>query len=126
MVYSRIGDCYFKLNDYKSALASYRVAVAMQKQSDQAPTRYWIGLCSFLLGRNKEAVDEFLKIPALAPSSGMWVSTAYYWAGRASAASGNKEQAAEYFRKAGGKGKAPQEQFAMKKAEGMKKGARVQ
>jgi tetratricopeptide (TPR) repeat protein len=119
-VQSRIGDCYFRLLDYQSALEAYRSALPDQKPSQKPQTQYWIGFCSFLLGRDGEAVDEFLKVTELYPASGMWVSTAYYWAGRASERMGRKEQAAEYYRKAGGKGKSTQEKFAMKKAETVK------
>jgi tetratricopeptide (TPR) repeat protein len=115
-VYARIGDCYFRLGNYASALPAYRSALQNQKPADQPPTQYWIGFCSFLLNKNSEAVAELLKIPELYPGSGMWVSTAYYWAGRASERMGKTEQAAEYYRKAGGKGTSTQGQFAMKKA----------
>lgn len=120
-VHSRIGDCYFRLHDYRNALNAYRSALQNQKHSQRPPTQYWIGFCSFLLGNDKEAVAEFLKIPELYPSSGMWISTAYYWAGRASERMGDKEQAAEYYRKAGGKGTSIQGRFALKKAEAAKK-----
>jgi tetratricopeptide (TPR) repeat protein len=119
-VYSRIGDCYFRLQDYRSALESYRSALQQQKRSQRPPTQYWIGFCTFLLGKDQEAVAEFLKIPELYPSSGMWVGTAYYWAGRASERMGKKVQAEEYYRKAGGTGKSTHEQFALKKADSLK------
>jgi tetratricopeptide (TPR) repeat protein len=119
-VHSRIGDCYFRLQDYKSALNAYRIAVQNQKLSQRPPTQYWIGFCAFLLGNDDEAVTEFLKIPGLYPSSGMWVGTAYYWAGRASERMGRKEQAAEYYRKAGGNGKSTQGRFALKRADRIK------
>jgi tetratricopeptide (TPR) repeat protein len=115
-VYTRIGDSYFRLQDYRNALAAYRGALVKQKRSERAPTQYWIGFCTLLCGRDAEAVTEFLKIPEYYPSSGMWVGTAYYWAGRASERLGNKSQAAEYYRKAAGKGKSNQERFALKKA----------
>ncbi len=116
----RIGDCYFQLHDYYNALKAYRSALQNQKQSQRPSTQYWIGFCTFLLGNDKEAVAEFLKIPERYPSSGMWVSTAYYWAGRASERLGEKKQAAEYYRKAGGKGTSTQERFARKKAAALK------
>lgn len=116
----RIGDCYFKLGDYAGARQAYQSALPGQKSSDRPATQYWIGFCAFLLGRDREAVAEFLKIPELYPASGMWVSTAYYWAGRASERMGLKEQAAEYYRKAGGKGKSTQERFAIKKAQAVR------
>jgi len=119
-VHSRIGDCYFRLQDYKNALKAYRSALQDQNQSQRPPTQYWIGFCTFLLGKDGEAVAEFLKIPELYPSSGMWVGTAYYWAGRASERMGRKEQAAEYYRKAGGNGKSTQGRFAIKKAEAVR------
>lgn len=119
-IHSRIGDCYFRLHNYQRALSAYRSALQNQKYTERPPTQYWIGFCSFLLGNDKEAVSEFLKIPEHYPSSGMWVGTAYYWAGRASERMGDKAAAAEYYRKAGGKGKSTQERFAMKKAEAVK------
>jgi tetratricopeptide (TPR) repeat protein len=121
-VYARIGDCYFRLGNYANALPAYRNALQNQKPDDQPSTQYWIGFCSFLLNKNSEAVAELLKIPERYPGSGMWVATAYYWAGRASERMGKKEQAVEYYRKAGGKGTSTQGQFAMKKAEAIKKG----
>jgi len=119
-VYSRIGDCHFRLGNYHKAGDAYRAALEKQKPEERAPTQYWIGFCSFLSGKDTEAVSEFLKIPQLYPSSGMWVSTAYYWAGRASERMGKKDQAAEFYKKAGGMGKSTQERFALKKADGVK------
>lgn len=119
-IQSRIGDCYFKLGDYANARQAYRSALTGRKPSERAATQYWIGFCTFLLGRDGESVSEFLKVPELYPDSGMWVSTAYYWAGRASERMGRMEQAAEYYRKAGGKGKSTQERFAMEKAKAVK------
>ncbi len=120
-VQSRIADCYFQLHDYRNALNAYRGALKNQKPSEQPPTQYWIGLCTLLLGNDKDAVAEFLKIPERYPSSAMWVGTAYYWAGKASERMGDKAKAAEYYRKAGGKGSSTQERFAIKKAEEVSK-----
>mgnify|MGYP001599880853 FL=1 len=119
-VHSRIGDCYFRLQDYRNALKAYRSALQSQNKSQRPPTQYWIGFCAFLLGKDGEAVAEFLKIPELYPSSGMWVGTAYYWAGRASERMGRKDLAAEFYRKAGGNGKSTQGRFAIKKAEAVR------
>ncbi|HEY6011014.1 MAG TPA: tetratricopeptide repeat protein [Nitrospirota bacterium] len=119
-VYTRIGDSYFRLQDYRNALAAYRGALTKQKRTERAPTQYWIGFCTLLSGRDEEAVAEFLKIPEYYPTSGMWVGTAYYWAGRASERLGKKAEAAEYYRKAAGKGKSTQERFALKKANTVK------
>ncbi len=116
-VHARIGDCYFQLHDYSNALDAYRIALQNQSPSAQAPTQYSIGLCSFLLGKDKEAVAEFLKIPERYPSSAIWIGTAYYWAGKASERMGDKTKAAEYYRKAGGRGSSTHERFAIKKAE---------
>jgi tetratricopeptide (TPR) repeat protein len=123
LVHTRIADSYFRLIDYQRALDAYRQAIEYQEPAERAQTQYWIGFCVLLLGRDAEAVAEFLKIPENYPASGMWVGTAYYWAGRASERMGKKEQAAELYRKAGGKGKSTQGRFAMKKAEETKKGA---
>ena len=120
LLHTRIADSYFRLTDYNHALEAYRRALKEQKSPERAQTQYWIGFCTFLLGRDAEAVTEFLKIPEIYPSSGMWVSTAYYWAGRASERMGGKEQAAEYYKKAGGNGKSSQGKFAMKRAEAVK------
>jgi tetratricopeptide (TPR) repeat protein len=103
--------------NYSGALDAYRGAIRNQKPADQPPTQYWIGFCCLMQGKDAEAVKEFLKIPESYPSEGMWVSTAYYWAGRASERMGKKEQAVEFYRKAGGNGKSTQERFAMKKAD---------
>ncbi len=115
-IHTKIGDSFFRLGHFKDALLSYRSALREQKRSERPVTQYWIGFCCFLLGRDAEAVRELLKIPELYPGSGMWVSTAYYWAGRASERMGKKAQAAEYFKKAGGDGKSTQGRFAIKKA----------
>jgi tetratricopeptide (TPR) repeat protein len=120
-IYTRIGDSYFQLGGFRDALGAYRKALDLQKPAEQPQTRYWIGFCSFLLGRDAEAVAEFLKIPELHPDAGMWVSTAYYWAGRASERMGKKDQAAGLYRKAGGSGKSTQGRFAIKRAEEVKK-----
>jgi tetratricopeptide (TPR) repeat protein len=119
VLHTRIADSFFHLTDYRSALDEYRRALADQKPVERAQTQYWIGLCTLLLGRNDEAVHEFLKIPESYPASGMWVNTAYYWAGRASERMGRREQAAELYRKAGGKGTSTQGRFALKKAKAM-------
>jgi tetratricopeptide (TPR) repeat protein len=119
-LHTRIADSYFQLGAYRKALTAYRSALKEQKQSERPQTQYWIGFCAFLLGKDAEAVNEFLKIPELYPGSGMWVATAYYWAGRASERMGKKEPAAEYFRKAGGSGASAQGRFALKKAEAVK------
>jgi tetratricopeptide (TPR) repeat protein len=117
----RIADTYFRLEDYRNALSEYRIALQEQKVSERPSTQYWIAFCTMLLGRDAEAVNEFLKIPQLYPEAEMWGSTAYYWAGRACERSGKKEQAAEYFRKAAaGSGKSTQGKFALKKAEKVK------
>ncbi len=117
LLHTRIADSYFRLVDYPHALDAYRQAIIYQVPAERAQTQYWIGFCALLLGRDEEAVIEFLKIPENYPTSGMWVGTAYYWAGRASERMGKKEQAAELYRKAGGKGTSTQERFAIKKAD---------
>jgi len=119
-IHSRVADGYFQLGDYDRALAKYRVAINGQKRSEQPMTQYWIGFCCFLTGRDNEAIAELLKIPELYPDSGMLVSTAYYWAGRASERMGKKDQAADYYRKAGGSGKSTQARYAKKRAEAVK------
>jgi tetratricopeptide (TPR) repeat protein len=115
-VHSRIGDCEFRLGNFKNALDAYRAALKNLRETQKPETQYWIGFCCFLLGRDAEAVTEFLKIPQNYPASAMWVGTAYYWAGRASERRGETDRAAEYYRKAGGKGKTTQGKFALKKA----------
>jgi TolA-binding protein len=113
----RIADSYFRMEDYRNAREAYRRALNGQVESERPATQYWLAFSTFLMGKNNEAANEFLKIPELYPDSGMWVSTAYYWAGRACERIGKKELAAEYFRKAGGSGKSAQERFALEKAE---------
>lgn len=119
-IHTRIGDAYFRLGFFKQALDSYQCALNGQKESLRPETQYWIGFCSFLLGRDSEAVKEFLKIPELYPRSRMWVGTAYYWAGRSCERLGKAEEAALYYRKAGGNGRSSQERFAQRKAEAVK------
>jgi len=121
-VHARLGDCYFQLHDYRNALNAYRTAIGSQNNSQKPATQYWIGFCVLLLGNNKEAVVEFLKIPDLYPSSGMWVGTAYYWAGMASERMGQRVQAADYYRKAAGNGKSTQGQYALKRADAVHQG----
>ena len=116
-VYTRIGDSYYRLGSYQNAIHAYEGALANQDRAAQPGTRYWIGFCYFLLGRHDQAVSEFLKIPELYPEAGMWVGTAYYWAGRSCEQQGRKDQAQQYYKKAGGNGKSTQGKFAMKKAE---------
>ncbi len=119
-IQAKIGDIHFRTGNYRGALDAYRLAIRDQNHADRAQTQYWIGFCCFLVGRDAEAVDELLKVPKQYPDSKAWGSTAYYWAGRASERLGKKEQAAEYYRKAGGNGKSTQSKFARKKAEKMK------
>jgi len=116
-LHTKVGDSYFRLSSFKNALDSYRSALREQKRSERPQTQYWIGFCCFLLGRDNEAVTEFLKIPEFYPESGMWVATSYYWAGRASERMGKKDIAAEYYRKAGGNGRSAQGRVALKRAE---------
>jgi tetratricopeptide (TPR) repeat protein len=125
LLHTRIADSYFRLSDYSHALDAYRQAIVCQEPAERAQTQYWIGFCVLLLGRDAEAVTEFLKIPESYPTSGMWVGTAYYWAGRASERMGKKEQAADLYRKAGGKGTSTQGRFAAKKADEIKKRGRT-
>lgn len=120
-VHLKMADIYFKLGEFKNALASYRTAILDPALSDKPQTQYWIGFCCFLIGRDAEAVDEFLKITSLYPEAKAWGATAYYWAGRASERMGKKEQAAEYYRRAGGNGKTIQGKFALKKIEKLKR-----
>ncbi len=120
-VYTRIGDTHFRLGSYEDALTAYRVALKDQNASRNAETQYWIGLCCMLLGRDAEAVQEFLKIPRLYPRARMWVTTSYYWAGRASERLGKSDDAAQFYRKAAGKGNSTQETFARKRAEAIGK-----
>ena len=94
-IYTRIGDSYFRLGSFDNALDAYRSALKDQKASLRPETQYWIGFCCFLLGRNADAVNEFLRIPERYPGSGMWVGTAYYWAGRASERMGKTGEAAQ-------------------------------
>ncbi len=121
LLHTRIADSFFRMADYQHALDAYHQALQEQKPGERAQTQYWIGFCVLLLGRDSEAVTEFLKIPEHYPTSGMLVGTAYYWAGRASERMGRKDQAAELYRKAGGKGTSLQERFAMKKANAVRK-----
>lgn len=120
-IHSRIGDSWFRLGNFQNALLAYRAALPDQSETDQPATQYWIGFCCFLLGRDAEARAEFLKIPERFPTSGMWVSTAYYWAGRACERMGKADEAAECYRKAGGNGKSTQGKFALKKAGAVKR-----
>ncbi len=120
-VYSRIGDSQFRLGSYQAALSAYRSALKERKEAGNPETQYWIGFCCLLLGRNEEAIGEFLKIPQQYPGSGMWVGTAYYWAGRASERLGKTEDAAAYYRKAAGNGQSTQGRYALKKAKAVKK-----
>ena len=117
----RLGDIHFRLADYHNALDSYRKALTDPGLADRAQTQYWVGFCCFLLGRDAEAVTELVKVPTLYPDSGAWGSTSYYWAGRASERMGKKEQAAQYYRKAGGNGRSTQGKFALKKAAAARK-----
>jgi len=121
-IHARIGDTYFKMNDYGRALAAYRKAIRDPLLEDKAQTQYWIGFCTFLVGRYADAVDELVKVPLLYPDAGAWGATAWYWAGRASERMGRKDEAAEYYRKAsGGSGRTTQGKFARKKAAALKK-----
>jgi tetratricopeptide (TPR) repeat protein len=116
-LHSKIGDSWFRLGDYANALASYRLALVGQKESQRSETQYWIGFCCFLLGRDAEAAKEFLKIPEQYPGSGMWAGTGYYWAGRAYERMNKLDEAAACYRKAGGSGRTTQGTFALKRAE---------
>ncbi len=120
-IQSRIGDSYLQLSEFGNALAAYRAAINNPKESERPVTQYWIGFSCFLLGRDSEAVTEFLKIPELYPASGMWVSTAYYWAGRACERMGDGDRAAQFYQKAGGNGRSTQSTFALKKAAAVKR-----
>jgi len=124
ILYTKIGDSHFQLKDYRNALDAYRSALKDQKFSERPVTQYWIGFCCIMQGKDTEAIAEFLKIPENYPTSGMWITTAYYWAGRASERAGRKDQAAEYYRKASGSGKSTQDRYALKKADAVKNGVK--
>lgn len=119
-IHTKIGDSHFRLGNYASALAAFREADKDPRTSDRARVQYWIGFCCFLVGRDTEAVQELLKVPGLYPNAGMWASTAYYWAGKASERMGRKDLAAEYYKKAAGNGRSTHGAFAMEKAEAAK------
>jgi tetratricopeptide (TPR) repeat protein len=125
-VHTKIGDSYFSMQSYAHALAAYRLALEVQSPEKKAETQYWIGFTTFLTGRDEDAVKEFLKIPAFYSDDARWVSTAYYWAGRASERMGRKDEAAKYYRKAGGDGKSTQGRHALKRAEGVRKSTKAQ
>jgi TolA-binding protein len=125
-IHTRIGDSYVRLGSFNNALDAYRAALRDQKESDRPVTQYWIGFCCFLLGRDAEAASEFLKIPERYPRSGMWVGTAYYWAGRANERMGKTEEASKCYRKAGGSGRSTQGKFALQKAKKVKEGSGIQ
>ncbi len=120
-IHARIGDSYFNLGNFRGALESYRLAMQDKNTTDRAQTQYWVGFCCYLTGRDSEAVTELLKVPSQYPQAAGWGTTAYYWAGRASERMGKKEQAAEYYKKAGGNGKTTQARFAQKKADSVNK-----
>jgi tetratricopeptide (TPR) repeat protein len=120
-IHRRIGDSYFQLGDFQNALAAYRAAVSDPLLADKAQAQYWVGFCCYLVGRDAEAVNELLKVPALHPDANVWASTAYYWAGRASERMGRRDEAAEFYRKAAGTGTSMQGRFARKKAEAVTK-----
>src|SRR5512135_780596 len=58
-----IGDSYVLIADYQKSLEAYRAALLDLKESERPQTQYWVGFCCFLLGRDDEAITEFLKIP---------------------------------------------------------------
>ena len=120
-IYTKIADSYFHSGNFKGALAAYKNALRHQERSERVETQYWIGFCTLLIGRDAEAVREFMKIPEFYPDAGMWVATAYYWAGRASERMGNKDDAAWYYNKASGVGKSAQGRHARKRAENVKR-----
>ncbi len=120
-IYSRIGDTYFRVGSYEDALMAYRVALKDRNGSRNAENQYWVGICCMLLGRDEEAVSEFLKVPRQYPRAGMWVSTSYYWAGRASERLGKTDDAAAYYKKAAGSGKSTEGAYARRKAEAVKR-----
>lgn len=114
-IFTRIGDCHFNLGEYSSAQHAYQSALKYQRLPERAQTHYWIGFSALMGGDNNSAAREFLKIPEQHPKSGMWVSTAWYWAGRAYERMGNATRAAECYQKAAGRGKGVQGQFALNK-----------
>ena len=58
VLHTRIADSFFHLTDYQRALDAYRRALNEQKPAERAQTQYWIGFCTFLLGRDAEAVQN--------------------------------------------------------------------
>ncbi len=115
-LYGRIGDCLFQLADYRGALDAYNRALPRQRIVERPTTQFWIGFCHFMLGENRLAASAFLNIPTLYPQAGAWVGTAYYWAGRSYERLGDRANAADCYRKAGGAGKDSKERFALKRA----------
>ena len=95
-IYSRLGDCYKRLNKYEDALASYNKSIELDPTNPNIYSNKGDVLSS--LGRQEEALEAFKKAAEMNTGAGGALN--YYNMGVTYYNNGDMEQAATFFRKA--------------------------
>ena len=75
----------YSANNYSAAAEAFNSFIAIYPESEYAANaRYWLGECYFTLGRDKEAIDSFLRVlemnpaPKRAADTMLKIGTAWY------------------------------------------------
>jgi len=71
-----LARCKMEYGDYNGAIAAYEEVLPSLQDEAKSRAFYWMGQCYERLGDYQSAVVEYLKVPYLARSGGMWVVTA--------------------------------------------------
>jgi outer membrane protein assembly factor BamD len=95
----KTGFVWFKGHHIKKALNYFEIAGADEKSADRAEIAYWTALCYSRLGKSKEALERFLRIPYLYGDSGKFGVTAEFEAARIYEKEGELSNALSLYRK---------------------------
>jgi tetratricopeptide (TPR) repeat protein len=71
-----VARCKMEQGKYEGAIDAYQEALPMLDSESKARAFYWMGQSYEQLGNFQAAVVEYLKVPYLARSGGMWIVTA--------------------------------------------------
>ncbi len=96
---SKIAFCDVQMKDYASALENYKKAAGYADDEDKPRMQYWIAKCYSMTGEDRKAISEFLKVPYLFSTSGMWALTAEFEAALIYERSGDITNALTLYRK---------------------------
>jgi tetratricopeptide (TPR) repeat protein len=71
-----IARCKMEYGEYKGAIHAYEKAMPLLDSEAKARAFYWMGASYERMGDYQQAVVQYLKVPYLASSGGLWVVTA--------------------------------------------------